>query len=1584
MIEDNRESVENLEFHLEDDSSGKNISSKKTFWEKIPFFKKPNKKTFLFVILIVSFFSILIGTFSMKGYSLLGWNKKPLSVLDIEAKSHDDYIDTNEVFEIKTKNGSLDEVRKHIYVEPAVKYEIKEKTKNLYELTTYDLPSDTIVNVDYVDNQVIENKWAFQSTKDLKVNSVYPANGSTGVSIYSDIEVVFSYPDLEDINASIDISPEVSGEFVSNGRVWVLHPEVPLQQDTNYTITIRNDIKRGDQTLQETVQTSFSTKSNIVSSSSSSLSNSVSLSYSNITIDGISTFRPTDPIMFRLSNNQKNKTITNVEVLKLKSANDFEKYLKKEPVDMESLGFVLFHNVSEGLYAIDQSFGVGYYVVRAYLSDEETLFFMPVQISDLSVFLLNTQNDLLVWTGSNNNLLKDIPVTYEGKTISTDQDGLALIENYNQLEKQMKYVKVGDENPVYIGVNTEDYLQYAPSYIYTDRPLYKNTDEIQFWGYIPLKYYEELDDFSVKDFVFSIDEVTVPIEILKDGTFIGTYSLDNYNDGSITLKLSYKNQSVATRWVVVRQYEKENYDFSIDMEKNYVEAGQPFHFTVSVSHISGIMVPNKEIKATINGVDYTAYTDGQGVASFDIPTALQNDDSKMFQYEYGRVFSSLSEYASQGISIQYYVVNRFTNADIEYNKETKIVTATISNMNLEKDQKKISNPFDLVDKNLPYSGEVRVVLRETSYSRFLSGYYYNQFTKETLPRYNWTDASSDISDETVSVKNGKLKYQVSYEEKETTEDRYYNYTLYLYFTDSKGNNVVVSRQLFSTYIYSVASQVGYYGDYGRSPYLDEEYHLYTYHFDMEGEGTSWYSTGSKLSVGDDINGSLYHYSGSQELEKNPLLIVKYKNTILDKEVYMNQEITRFSFTDDDRPGISIAGAYFKDGVFYRLPSKYRDYQEEDSKLDVEIIPDSTQYKPGEKVTVDIHVRQKSKGKKAKVNVSVVDEGIFKAWQDDTNLLSTLYSNRYFYQYLYSTYRDYSLSYSLGGGGGSTAGGERADFGDTLYFEMIETDKNGNAKISFQLNDSVTSFRITAHAVTDNVDAGVNHTNITSSLPLSVTFVELRGLKQSDDVVLNASSLGSTTDKVHYEFSIDGVEQVIQKEALVGQTVYASFGKLPVGEYKVHIKASSGNESDAVTFPIHVKVSQVEISVKNTFSIQEKSKITPTKNPIILELYRDSFRNYEQFLDVIRNTNEERLDTKISYAKALIYENRYLEEKNVVNLDNIDAFKAENGWRFLPAEEVSYELTALVSYYYEELRYDNSIYYNMIQKNQSISEKLKGYVVLAAMKEPILDDLNALADYDMTVEDRDIYLLAYLLLGDYKTVRNHLSDVSNSGLRTYLSTFVDKEHAAENITELMSSDIADRYLYFSIISYFENNNVELDTKEKVTVSYGKEKETVELTSLGKKVLKIYQEDLKTLNIISKYKDISYNYYYEGALDEIDDSLKSQIISTSVNNNQLSLGDTVLLNVDLSSVPKDTSLKIYLPNGLRLSSGFNSKIAYIQSNRIDYLSIRVYDKSENMIQIPLYAASPGNYVIEPVVIKQDNYYILSNPLEVNIQG
>ena len=49
----------------------------------------------------------------------------------------------------------------------------------------------------------------------------------------------------------------------------------------------------------------------------------------------------------------------------------------------------------------------------------------------------------------------------------------------------------------------------------------------------------------------------------------------------------------------------------------------------------------------------------------------------------------------------------------------------------------------------------------------------------------------------------------------------------------------------------------------------------------------------------------------------------------------------------------------------------------------------------------------------------------------------------------------------------------------------------------------------------------------------------------------------------------------------------------------------------------------------------------------------------------------------------------------------------------------------------------------------------------------------------------------------------------------------------------------------------------------------------------------------------------------------------------------------------------------------------------------VSIFIGEKKSNTISVPLYATSPGEYVIEPIVLKKGNKYLISNSSTIKIK-
>ena len=75
----------------------------------------------------------------------------------------------------------------------------------------------------------------------------------------------------------------------------------------------------------------------------------------------------------------------------------------------------------------------------------------------------------------------------------------------------------------------------------------------------------------------------------------------------------------------------------------------------------------------------------------------------------------------------------------------------------------------------------------------------------------------------------------------------------------------------------------------------------------------------------------------------------------------------------------------------------------------------------------------------------------------------------------------------GGGGGDTTGGggDRVNFRDALLFKTIVTDARGRGSVSFPLSDDLTSWRVTASAITSRLEAGTGSVLVPVGLPFFV-------------------------------------------------------------------------------------------------------------------------------------------------------------------------------------------------------------------------------------------------------------------------------------------------------------------------------------------------------------------------------------------------------------------------------------------------------------------------------------------------------------------
>ncbi len=204
--------------------------------------------------------------------------------------------------------------------------------------------------------------------------------------------------------------------------------------------------------------------------------------------------------------------------------------------------------------------------------------------------------------------------------------------------------------------------------------------------------------------------------------------------------------------------------------------------------------------------------------------------------------------------------------------------------------------------------------------------------------------------------------------------------------------------------------------------------------------------------------------------------------------------------------VRIRFLFFNKGKYYDSYESI-DIENIERKLTVEIVPDKETYKPGEEGEILVKVKDANgNGVKAEVSLGIVDEAIYALVYDyEDNIYD------YFYTYA-SNYYDVNTSVSYyfnfygssfdeaimdvqkkreesplaefkgeagaPGGRGGVPPHVRRFFPDTLYFNpTIVTDEDGIAKVKVVFPDSLTSFRLTAKAITKDTKVGQARKNI---------------------------------------------------------------------------------------------------------------------------------------------------------------------------------------------------------------------------------------------------------------------------------------------------------------------------------------------------------------------------------------------------------------------------------------------------------------------------------------------------------------------------
>ena len=762
------------------------------------------------------------------------------------------------------------------------------------------------------------------------------------------------------------------------------------------------------------------------------------------------------------------------------------------------------------------------------------------------------------------------------------------------------------------------------TFMFVDRGLYKPGETVTFRGIDKdqllgtLKSHKGSYSISFTDNSWDAKNIIDPIfgETSESGGFYGTIKLpDNLEPGSYVIKYSRTDNSVGAEtrsyYITVAEFERLKIQAGIKVPDITYYGGDKLSSELTAEYLAGGSLSGANYSAswfkqgtsfepdTIDAKGYsfgpydqysgrTYYSDDKGILSTSGTAQLgcnseKITDGKPYQY---RVEASVTDVSNQQIST---IASVFVHPALYY-----VGLKKASNISgFAKKGQKLEFPYILTDVygNLLQTKDISAKVSDLSY---------------TLSRDEWTMVHEQSVYSTIYKRYQKVTIDestgsVKIDSAGTLELTPQNtgwYTLKISGTDSKNNPVITS--------------IGFY---------------------VTGSGMSWYGSDDSEEITLIPNQNLYNPGDTaQILLQSPLQKGDYLITV-EREGIFTQEVRHF-----EEPAnvieVPIAGNYVP--VVYVSVSSYSDrtgtpnYNYGETDLDkpkgyfgvtainvnpyvrafsVDIECGKQTYRPGEEATITLTATKGGKPlANAELTVMAVDRGVLDLINYHVSNPIDFFYNSYKYplcvkggdsRALLMDPVTYSIKNLAGGDAEADSeeekDNERKDFRPTAVFEpVIFTDENGKAKVTFKMPDSLTTYRITAFGVKEDLFA-LQEDEVKVQNPINVQQVQPRKLRERDTAECGVliTNLDSESQRVTVSLETRSPTKNTKEDELAGRKTIP--GKAYVDGKNEHTVMVASGDSTVVYFDVGAeKEGTVELVYSIKSELLNEKLISPIK------------------------------------------------------------------------------------------------------------------------------------------------------------------------------------------------------------------------------------------------------------------------------------------------------------------------------------------------------------------------------------------------------
>jgi hypothetical protein len=1240
------------------------------------------------------------------------------------------------------------------------------------------------------------DSWAFQASQPIRVVSTLPSDEATDVPLRTGIEITFDQDGVTDAASHVTIEPRVKGRFEEHGRVLVFVPE-RLAPATIYTVTVRRGIRNPstDQALEDDVRFQFETVAErgreprgssfsfIGSLTESATSDRpVILGWSDTDDDG----RP-DPArieVFRLAD-----LASAIDAFRtIEDAPSWSQWSTAGVVATQGLTRVVAVDArlqGDGPYwfRLPEALSAGWYLVQHPSGRRPVQ--AVLQVTDVAGYLVTSTGRSLVWANdlSTGRPLAGAAVTLRGGEVlgTTDRDGLVvgstpadLLDGHAGEPSAVFVVRAADGRAAFLPAHRSQSGGYFDdsgftaaadtrywSLLHTDRLQYRSTDTVNVWGLLRERKTGQIPSGAELRMSIEADDLraarpplrSVPVRAGTAGLFTASLPLDGVAEGWYRIELRVGDRVVESVSLRVGPIAKPGYRLSIETGHRVYVEGDRIKATVRATFFEGSPVPG--VRLHISGgssPERTRTTDRTGAASVASIAKVAGESD----WDVQDVFASparAEEGEINGVSSQFIVFpsRRMIEADGTVSDGRVRVDGAVHVVDVERLERELDaggDVWDIDPHGKPVAGaSVTARFTELIPVRRRVGTEYDFIAKQVVPVYE-----TEIIEEargTIRVRtraDGGFSVSVP---TATLND----YRVTASVIDGDGHRAVVEAYV---------SRPGRSDDEGTSATIESTVPSET----------------DEYGVGDTIDVTM-RSSGPAGLDR--YLFYLAGDGLREAKVESSARF-RTTFDESALPNIDIFGVRFT-GTTYQIAQGYTAwFRQADRALDVEVSARAQRYAPGDKVTLDIRTRTAAgRPLSAAVVLRAVDEKLFAIGAaQDVDTLPELY--RDVPSGILETYASHTFPYQFGEGGDTGGGGgdERSEFADSLLFTAVETDAQGRAVVTFRLSDDLTSWHVSASAVSAGLEAGDGDTLVAVGLPFFVDASIAPEYLTADRPSIRITAYGSDLAAgAPVTFTVESDSLGWRTGAIRGQAFRDVVVPLPAlrpGPQTLTITASSGSggsaRRDRLTRTLRVVDSRLTRTVTSFATLGEAGR-PDGGSGLTSYVVADAGRGrYLPLLLELAGDPGIRLDQALAadMARSALVDDFHSDAGSQPASDfSSDRYQAPNGGvALLPYAGTDLQLTALVAIVAPDRferagleRYLAGVVSGVAETRERRAYALAG---LAGLGSPVLPSIRAMAaDTTLTIRERLVLAIGAAALGDATTARSIERSLSDAYL-----------------------------------------------------------------------------------------------------------------------------------------------------------------------------------------------------------------------------